>query len=48
MDVKIFPLDKPCVVPSGMFVMVFDDDGDGKQDLIGRIWITLEPSVIAF
>jgi len=35
-----------------MFVMVFDEDKhedeDPTYDLIGRIWITLEPSIIKF
>jgi Ca2+-dependent lipid-binding protein len=48
MNIKLFPLEQPCVVPGGMFVMVFDDDGDGKASLIGRVWITLEPNLIAF
>jgi hypothetical protein len=50
LDVKLFPLDKPCIVPAGMFVMVFDaDDETGEKcDLIGRIWITLEPDLVSF
>ena len=45
---KLFPLEEPGVVPSGMFVMVFDANEDGKEDLIGRVWITLEPTLISF
>lgn len=48
LNVKLFPMEEPCVVPSGMFVMVFDANEDGKEDLIGRVWITLEPTLIAF
>lgn len=28
--------------------MVFDDDGNDRHDLIGRVWITLEPDIVLF
>jgi len=52
MNVKLLPLGEETVVPAGMFVMVFDEDLDEDKkatyDLIGRVWITLEPQPLKF
>lgn len=48
LNVKLYPLEKDQLIPSGMFLMLFDEDDSDRHDLLGRIWITLEPDLVLF